>query len=172
MPKEQVPGSRQRVGMARAALAGLRRGAGELGHDVRELKRTNEFSNGAAGFFTACSSTANTKTVTFIDASRGEFGAEPVCTVLRSAGFAPARALECRRHASAGPPGRARRHGPPGGSFPQLAGRIDRSLISLAAPRLPRGLRHDRPSLTGRRSWVLGELSHSRVARFSTSPLR
>ena len=58
----------------------------ELEQEIRELKRANEILKRAASFFGAELDRQHKKIVGFIDANRDEFGVEPICTVLRSAG--------------------------------------------------------------------------------------
>jgi hypothetical protein len=62
----------------------------DLEQDVRELKRTNEIRKRAASFFGAGARPPTQEVVAFIDANRDEFGVEPICAVLRSAGVSVA----------------------------------------------------------------------------------
>ena len=59
----------------------------ELEQENRELKRAQRDPETSGEFSSGRSSTANTQEiVAFIDAHRADFGVEPICTVLRSAG--------------------------------------------------------------------------------------
>ena len=62
----------------------------ELEQENRELKRANEILKRAASFFGAELDRQHKKIVDFIDENRDEFGVEPICTVLRSAGVSVA----------------------------------------------------------------------------------
>ncbi|WOF20777.1 IS3 family transposase [Mycobacterium avium] len=59
----------------------------ELEQEIRELKRANEILKRAASFFGGGARPPTQEIVDFIDDNRGEFGVEPICTVLRSAGL-------------------------------------------------------------------------------------
>ncbi|MHA2414035.1 IS3 family transposase [Mycobacterium avium] len=59
----------------------------ELEQEIRELKRANEILKRAAKFLRGGARPPTQEIVEFIDANRGEFGVEPICTVLRSAGL-------------------------------------------------------------------------------------
>ncbi|WP_155729245.1 IS3 family transposase [Mycobacterium avium] len=59
----------------------------ELEQEIRELKRANEILKGAAKFLRGGARPPTQEIVDFIDDNRGEFGVEPICTVLRSAGL-------------------------------------------------------------------------------------
>ncbi|MFL0285124.1 IS3 family transposase [Mycobacterium sp. SMC-21] len=58
----------------------------DLEQENRELKRANEILKRAAKFLRGGARPPTQEVVAFIDANRGEFGVEPICTVLRSAG--------------------------------------------------------------------------------------
>ncbi|TQR82215.1 IS3 family transposase [Mycobacterium hodleri] len=58
----------------------------DLEQEIRELKRANEILKRAAKFLRGGARPPTQEVVAFIDAHRGEFGVEPICTVLRSAG--------------------------------------------------------------------------------------
>ncbi|MGQ9410908.1 IS3 family transposase [Mycolicibacterium gilvum] len=62
----------------------------ELEQENRELKRANEILKRAASFFRGGARPPTQEIVDFIDAHREEFGVEPICTVLRSAGVSMA----------------------------------------------------------------------------------
>ncbi|MDP7707411.1 IS3 family transposase [Mycobacterium sp. TY815] len=62
----------------------------ELEQEIRELKRANEILKRAASFFRGGARPPTQEIVDFIDAHREEFGVEPICTVLRSAGVSMA----------------------------------------------------------------------------------
>ncbi len=72
--------------MSTAESARLR----ELEQENRELKRANEILKRAASFFGGGARPPTQEIVAFIDANRAEFGVEPICTVLRSAGVSMA----------------------------------------------------------------------------------
>ncbi|WP_155723089.1 IS3 family transposase [Mycobacterium avium] len=59
----------------------------ELEQEIRELKRANEILKRAAKFLRGGARPPTQEIVDFIDDNRGEFGVEPICTVLRSAGL-------------------------------------------------------------------------------------
>ncbi|WP_155726824.1 IS3 family transposase [Mycobacterium avium] len=59
----------------------------ELEQENRELKRANEILKRAAKFLRGGARPPTQEIVDFIDDNRGEFGVEPICTVLRSAGL-------------------------------------------------------------------------------------
>ncbi|WP_103036138.1 IS3 family transposase [Mycobacterium avium] len=59
----------------------------ELEQENRELKRANEILKRAAKFLRGGARPPTQEIVEFIDANREEFGVEPICTVLRSAGL-------------------------------------------------------------------------------------
>ncbi|WP_155726918.1 IS3 family transposase [Mycobacterium avium] len=59
----------------------------ELEQEIRELKRANEILKRAAKFLRGGARPPTQEIVEFIDANREEFGVEPICTVLRSAGL-------------------------------------------------------------------------------------
>ncbi|WP_110782067.1 IS3 family transposase [Mycolicibacterium parafortuitum] len=59
----------------------------ELEREIRELKRANEILKRAAKFLRGGARPPTQEIVDFIDANREEFGVEPICTVLRSAGL-------------------------------------------------------------------------------------
>ncbi|MCP2622101.1 IS3 family transposase [Mycolicibacterium smegmatis] len=59
----------------------------ELEQENRELKRANEILKRAAKFLRGGVRPPTQEIVEFIDANREEFGVEPICTVLRSAGL-------------------------------------------------------------------------------------
>ncbi|MGB9306590.1 MAG: IS3 family transposase [Mycobacterium sp.] len=62
----------------------------ELEQENRELKRANEILKRAASFFRGGARPPTQEIVDFIDDNREEFGVEPICTVLRSAGVSVA----------------------------------------------------------------------------------
>ncbi|WP_163678755.1 IS3 family transposase [Mycolicibacterium poriferae] len=62
----------------------------ELEQENRELKRANEILKRAAKFLRGGARPPTQEIVDFIDANRAEFGVEPICTVLRSAGVSMA----------------------------------------------------------------------------------
>ncbi|WP_109544404.1 IS3 family transposase [Mycobacteroides abscessus] len=59
----------------------------ELEQEIRELKRANEILKRAAKFLRGGARPPTQEIVEFIDDNREEFGVEPICTVLRSAGL-------------------------------------------------------------------------------------
>ncbi|MCP2621670.1 IS3 family transposase [Mycolicibacterium smegmatis] len=59
----------------------------ELEQEIRELKRANEILKRAAKFLRGGARPPTQEIVAFIDDNREEFGVEPICTVLRSAGL-------------------------------------------------------------------------------------
>ncbi|WP_142277371.1 IS3 family transposase [Mycobacterium timonense] len=59
----------------------------ELEQEIRELKRANEILKRAAKFLRGGARPPTQEIVDFIADNRGEFGVEPICTVLRSAGL-------------------------------------------------------------------------------------
>ncbi|WP_085989561.1 IS3 family transposase [Mycobacterium avium] len=59
----------------------------ELEQENRELKRANEILKRAAKFLRGGARPPTQEIVDFIDDNREEFGVEPICTVLRSAGL-------------------------------------------------------------------------------------
>ncbi|MBZ4509865.1 IS3 family transposase [Mycobacterium avium subsp. hominissuis] len=59
----------------------------ELEQEIRELKRANEILKRAAKFLRGGARPPTQEIVDFIDDNRGEFGVEPICTVLRAAGL-------------------------------------------------------------------------------------
>ncbi|MDX1886832.1 IS3 family transposase [Mycolicibacterium sp. 120270] len=59
----------------------------ELEQEIRELKRANEILKRAAKFLRGGARPPTQEIVEFIDGNREEFGVEPICTVLRSAGL-------------------------------------------------------------------------------------
>ncbi|MGH3960072.1 IS3 family transposase [Mycobacterium sp.] len=80
----------------------------ELEQENRELKRANEILKRAAKFLRGGARPPTQEIVDFIDANREEFGVEPICTVLRSAGVsvAPSTYYAAKKHE---PSARARR---------------------------------------------------------------
>src|SRR6185369_2138947 len=70
----------------------------ELEQENRELKRANEILKPSSQFLRGGAHPPTQEIVTFIDAHRDEFGVEPICTVLRSAGasMAPAKTRSTR----------------------------------------------------------------------------
>ncbi|MGD1110209.1 MAG: IS3 family transposase [Mycobacterium sp.] len=62
----------------------------ELEQENRELKRANEILKRAAKFLRGGARPPTQEIVAFIDAHRHDFGVEPICTVLRSAGVSVA----------------------------------------------------------------------------------
>ncbi|QHP89444.1 IS3 family transposase [Mycolicibacterium monacense] len=62
----------------------------ELEQENRELKRANEILKRAAKFLRGGARPPTQEIVDFIDGNREEFGVEPICTVLRSAGVSMA----------------------------------------------------------------------------------
>jgi len=54
-----------------------------LKQENRELRRTNEVLRRAAGLFEAELERQQRRVVAFVDANRGEFGVEPICTSLQ-----------------------------------------------------------------------------------------
>ncbi|XTP38095.1 IS3 family transposase (plasmid) [Mycobacterium sp. TJFP1] len=62
----------------------------ELEQENRELKRANEILKRAAKFLRGGARPPTQEIVAFVDANRDEFGVEPICTVLRSAGVSMA----------------------------------------------------------------------------------
>ncbi|MBN7552153.1 IS3 family transposase [Mycobacteroides abscessus] len=62
----------------------------ELEQENRELKRANEILKRAAKFLRGGARPPTPKVVAFIDANREEFGVEPICTVLHTAGVSVA----------------------------------------------------------------------------------
>ncbi|MFV8141846.1 IS3 family transposase [Mycolicibacterium senegalense] len=62
----------------------------ELEQEIRELKRANEILKRAAKFLRGGARPPTQEIVAFIDVNRDEFGVEPICTVLRSAGVSMA----------------------------------------------------------------------------------
>ncbi|WP_345317559.1 IS3 family transposase, partial [Mycobacterium paraffinicum] len=62
----------------------------ELEQEIRELKRANEILKRAAKFLRGGARPPTQEIVDFIDTHRDEFGVEPICTVLRTAGVSVA----------------------------------------------------------------------------------
>ena len=73
-----------------------------LEQENRELKRANEILKRAASFFGAGARSPTQEIVDFVDTHRDEFGVEPICTVLRSAGvsMAPSTYYDAKTRAS------------------------------------------------------------------------
>ncbi|MGE0778644.1 IS3 family transposase [Mycolicibacterium sp.] len=91
----------------------------ELEQEIRELKRANEILKRAAKFLRGGARPPTQEIVDFIDTHRGEFGVEPICTVLRSAGLqvAPSTYYDAKTRA---PSARAQRDAVLGPALQQL----------------------------------------------------
>ncbi|WP_104158288.1 IS3 family transposase, partial [Mycobacterium avium] len=74
-------------GRARGVTTAESKKVKELEQEIRELKRANESLKRAAKFLRGGARPPTQEIVDFIDDNRGEFGVEPICTVLRSAGL-------------------------------------------------------------------------------------